>query len=82
MRIRRAMFRLWILASVIWVGIIGNIGYHEWRTVPQPVKLYLLPNAASAAASDFYIADNIFNRLTQALKGHIPSSNIRTASLS
>jgi hypothetical protein len=53
---------LWVVASVLWVGIIGNIGYGEWRTVPEPGKLYLLPNATSAAASDFYTADNIFNR--------------------
>jgi hypothetical protein len=58
MRVRRGIFRLWVVASVIWIGIIGSIGYHEWRTVSQPVKLYLLPNAAS----DFYVVDNIFTR--------------------
>ncbi len=56
MRIRRGMFRLWVVASIIWIGIICSIGYHEWRAVPQPVKLYLLPNATS----DFHVVDNIF----------------------
>jgi hypothetical protein len=42
------MFRLWVVATVIWVGIIGNIGYHEWRAVPQLTdELYLLPDATS-----------------------------------
>ena len=63
MRVRRGMFRLWVVASIIWIGIIGYIGYHEWRAVPQPMKLYVLPNATS----DFYKVDNIFDRFDPAL---------------
>jgi hypothetical protein len=58
MRVRRGMFRLWVVASIIWIGIIGYNGYQEWRSVPQPIKLYLLPNATS----DFYVPENIFDR--------------------
>ena len=64
MRIRRGLFRLWVVASVIWVGIIGSIGYHEWRAVAQPMKLYVLPNATS----DFYKVDNVFDRFDPGLE--------------
>jgi len=52
------MFRLWLVASVIWVAIIGGIAYREWRAVPQPMKVYVLPNAAS----DFHLLDNVFSQ--------------------
>ncbi len=56
MRFRRGMFRLWIVASVIWIALIGVIGYREWRAVQEPVKLYLLRDATS----DFYTVENVF----------------------
>ncbi len=56
MQIRRGMLRLWIVASVIWIGIIASIGYPEWRNISQPMKLYLLPDATS----DFHVVDNVF----------------------
>jgi hypothetical protein len=58
MHIRRGMLRLWIVASVIWVGIIASVGYSDWRTVPQPMKLYVLPNAPS----DFHLVENVFDQ--------------------
>lgn len=34
---RIGLFRVWVVASLVWIGAIGTLGFYEWYTDPPRI---------------------------------------------
>ena len=68
LRVARGLFRLWLVLSVLWIGAVGIVVWHEKNWMFKPDGLILVPGSTADICSTAKDEQQCFDLLRAAGK--------------